>query len=182
MKKLFLAAAVAAVALSSCNKEQDVNVRYPATDGTVVLLFTGYTVTGRNIPTADITSGTVTCTEPVSVCNGAKETIQGVKVVLENGREFISGADGKITITLPEGQYLYRIEYPTGWYQGYYNSWDDSYTYPFDWKAETVGSNEVFTVEFHKDESKQNAQNYWNVVEVPGGSTAVGQFYLFKAQ
>lgn len=146
-----LSLAVAVAAMTSCNKDDVTEWKQVASDAKRVYYFWGYTIgtSGTDFP-------------PKVVQDGDYAPIQGVVLTLEQGRTFTSDANGKMTVTLPAGNYLGRFEYPEPWRTGV--------------KYPTGGSPYTYVLE---DKYVYKA-NEWDSFNFTGPNVSVSEEFLYK--
>ena len=125
------------VILSSCSKDP-VEIKQVQSDGTVIVSCLGYSISSS------------------TGAHGTGETVPGVVIKLKNGQSFTSDANGLMTITLPAGEYLYRVEAPGSWknherqvynqttYTWTYEAYNLEYEEP-DWWTGTLKVSGAFT-------------------------------------
>jgi len=138
------------ISLASCSKEPTEFKLVPS-DGTIVFYVRGYSIGNGGSEWV-----------PYNVENGIFEPVKGVKISFENGKTFTSDVNGKVTVTLPSGNYLFRYEIPTPWRMCY--------------NVSPNGSNWNYTL---CDELKYNPDQ-WNSIHVGSAFTSFEIIRLYK--
>jgi len=149
---LTLLTLVAFIAAVSCSKDDVTEIKLVPSDGTQVWYFNGYTI-GASGPEWT----------PTVVMEGKFSPVADVEIKLENGNTFKSDASGKITINLPAGEYLFRLDIPNPWRTGY----DSNYDWENDRYEYTLYDKIVYN-------------NQWDVLHIQGAYTQVRELPLFK--
>jgi hypothetical protein len=114
----------AAIVITSCGKDEPTEFKIVPSDISITINCWGYSIgSSRNIRIEDVYPDL----RPQNIIDGKYVPVQGVVIMLENGKTFTSDSDGKINIKLKQGEYLYRVELPDPWRLGYDIKYDVYY-------------------------------------------------------
>ena len=135
-----------AVSMSSCD-DDPMETKSVAPDGTLEIYFWGIAIgTSGDSYTPQAVQNLNASTNPTP-----RVAVPGVVIKLEDGQTFTSDASGKMTITLPRGNYRYRLEQPATWSR--------------DWDSDPNSSYTSFTYKL-EDGRKYIGDHDWDILEV----------------